>query len=144
MSTDPIAMTRDQMEQFLAKPRNAVMGTVRRNGSPQLSTIWFLYRNGKVYCCMHNSSAKYFNIQRDPRVVICVPGAHPDARSVTIYGTAELIPSNTDMYLRLERELAYRYHESPEEAEAYLDDYDGENASVAVVTPAKLIGEDYN
>lgn len=144
MSTEATTMTPEQVEEFLAAPRNAVMGTVRKNGSPQLSAIWFLYRDGKIYCCMHNSSAKYFNIKRDPRVVICVPGAHPDARSVTIYGTAELIPSNADMYHRLERELAYRYHDTPEEAEAYLEDYGGENASAAVVTPTKLIGEDYN
>ena len=144
MSIDPTEMTSEHVERFLAEPRNAVMGTVRKAGSPQLSAIWFVYRDGKLYSCMHNSSAKYFNIRRDPRVVVCVPGTHPDARSVTLYGTAELITEDDGSYREIERELAYRYHDTAEEAEAYLDEYDDGEASVVVVTPTKIIGQDYN
>jgi PPOX class probable F420-dependent enzyme len=144
MSIDPTEMTPEQVEQFLAEPRNAVMGTVRKSGSPQLSTVWFVYRDGKLYSCLSNSSAKYFNIRRDPQVVVCVSGAHPDARSVTVYGTAELIPGNSSSYRGIERELAFRYHDTAEEAEAYLDEYGDDEASMVVVTPTKIIGQDYN
>ena len=144
MTIDATTMTPEQVEQFLTEPRNAVMGTVRKAGSPQLSAIWFVYRDGKLYSCMYNSSAKYFNIRRDARVVVCVPGAHPDARSVTLYGTAELIPQNAGLYEQVERELAYRYHDTAEAAEAYLAESDDADASMVVVTPTKIIGQDYN
>lgn len=144
MTTQAITMTEEDIERFLSEPRNAVLGTVRKNGSPQLSVVWFLYRHDKLYSYLYNSSAKYFNIRRDPRVVLCVNAAHPDARSVTLFGTAELIGQDDERYRRVERELAFRYHDTEQAAEAYLDiDADAE-ASAIVITPYRIIGEDYN
>ena len=137
-------MTAEQVEQFMSEPRNAVMGTIRKDGSPQLSAIWFLYREGKLYSYLYNSSAKYFNIRRDPRVTVCVNAAHPDARSVTLFGTAELISNDTEQYRRLERELALHYHDTAEAAEAYLASEEDQASSGVVVTPLKIISQDYN
>lgn len=137
-------MTPEQVDEFLSEPRNAVMGTVRKDGSPQLSAIWFIYRAGKLYSNMYRSSAKYFNIRRDPRVVVCVNAAHSDARSVTIYGTAELIGEGTELFDWVDREMALQYHPTVEAAEAYLEGVDNEGISAVVVTPYKIISQDYN
>lgn len=120
------------------------MGTIRKDGSPQLSAIWFLYREGKLYSYLYNSSAKYFNIRRDPRVTVCVNAAHPDARSVTLFGTAELVSNDTGQYRRLERELALHYHDTAEAAEAYLSGAEDQASSAVIVTPHKIISHDYN
>jgi len=120
------------------------MATSRKDGSPQLSTIWFIFREGKLYSFMYNASAKYFNIRRNPKVAVCVSAAHPDARSVTIYGTAELVSEKTDLYHRVERELALLYHDTVEESEAYLENADDGEASAVIVTPYRIIALDYN
>lgn len=137
-------MTPEGVEEFLSEPRNVVLGTVRKDGSPQLSTIWFIYREGKLYSNMYKSSAKYYNIRRDPRVVVCANAAHPDARSVTIYGTAELIDEGTELFDWVDREMALQYHPTVEAAEAYLEGTDDEGVSAVVVTPHKVISQDYN
>jgi PPOX class probable F420-dependent enzyme len=144
MTMQPTSMTQEQMEQFLAVPRNAVMGAIRKEGSPQLSAIWFIFREGKLYTTVYNSSAKYFNIRRDPRVVVCVNAAHPDARSVTLFGTAELIDSQSELFAKLDHAIAHHYHDTVEEARAYMEIADNADSSLVVFTPNKFIGQDYN
>ena len=144
MSIEPAAMTSEQVEQFLAEPRNAVLGTTRKDGSPQLSAIWFTYRDGLIYTSMYKGSAKYYNIRRDPRIVLCVNAAHPDARSVTIFGHAEFITSDTRLYEQLSREIALNYHDTAEEAEAYLGVAEEGEVAAVVLTPTKIISQDYN
>ncbi len=143
MTIQPTSMTPEQVERFLAEPRNVVLGTTRQNGSPQLSAIWFVYHEGKLYTTVYNSSAKYFNILRDPRVVVCVNAAHPDARSITLFGTAELHDKTSDIYAQIDRELALRYHDTVEAAEAYMNIADDDASSLIVVTPSKIISQDY-
>ncbi len=144
MTIEPVSMTPEQVDQFLSEPRNAVMGTIRKDGSPQLSAVWFIYREGKLYSSVYNSSAKYFNIRRNPKVAVCVNAAHPDARSVTIYGTAELIGTDAGMYRQVEHDLALHFHDTVEAAEAYMEDAGDDEASVVVVAPYKIISQDYN
>ena len=130
-----------QIEEFLAQARHAVMATIKRDGSAQLSPVWFLFRGGKLYTGINNNSAKYFNIKRDPRVTLCIDAGHPDARSVIIYGMAELIDEKSAWLDEIERSIALHYHDSVEAAEAYLKLLDG---SVIAVTPTKIFGQDYN
>ena len=144
MAVGFVDMTQEQVDEFLSEPRNVVMGTVRKDGSPQLSAIWFLYRDGKLYTTVYNTSAKYYNIRRDPRVVVCVNAAHPDARSVTVFGTAELHGKDHPLYEEIEKGIAYQYHDSDEGAEKYLDASDEADASLIEVTPNKIISQDYN
>jgi PPOX class probable F420-dependent enzyme len=144
MTIRPTSMTQEQIDQYLVEPRNVVMATVRKDGSAQLSAVWFVYRDGKIYTSLYNSSAKYFNIRRDPRVTVCVNAAHPDARSVTVYGTAELLDHDNEIYAQIDRELALCYHDTVEQAEAYMTEAHAGQSSVVVITPVKIIGQDYN
>lgn len=144
MTIGPRTMSDDQIEAYLDEPRNVVMGTVRKDGSPQLSALWFVYEQHVFYTLSYNRSAKVYNIRRDPRVVLCINAAHPDARSVTVYGRAELFDSDHESYARLEKQLAYRYHETAEEAEAYIADASDKDSSVVMIKPYKIIGHDYN
>ena len=144
MSFEAKTMNAKQVEEFLQAPRNAVMGTARKDGSPQLSAIWFTMRDGKLCTTIHNNSAKYYNIRRDPRVVVCVNAAHPDARSVTIFGTAELLGQESGLYAEIERDTAHHYHDTVEEAEAYLEAADDGLVSLVIVTAEKVISQDYN
>ena len=66
------------------------MGTNRIDGSPQLSPVWYLYRDGKFYTSVYAGCAKHLNLRRDHRVTVCVDGVYPDALYVAIYGTVEI------------------------------------------------------
>lgn len=138
-------MSQAQIENFLQEPRFAVVGTNRVNGAPQMTPVWYLYENGRMYISISVNSAKYRNLRRDRRIGICISGVHPDARAVMFYGTAEFIPQNAAQYPDIHWRLTRRYYDSDDDAQAFLDSLPTEEESVlAVVTPDKVIAEDYN
>jgi len=137
-------MTDQQMADFLAEPRHAAVATTRKDGSPQLSAVWFVYRDGKIFFDIYNRSAKYFNIRRDPRVAVLVDAGCPDARTVTLYGHAELIEEPSSFRDELEWAIARQYHDSEEEAVKYMETAVGPPSSMVVVTPYRILGQDYN
>ncbi len=91
------------------------------------------------------SSAKYRQLRRDPRIALCIDAGHPDARAVSISGTAELITDESPERADLEWRILRRYHESDEDAHEWeaLSEAEGPSALV-VVSPERIIGWDYN
>ena len=139
-------MPKNEIEDFLSVQRFATVGTNRLNGAPQLTTVWYLYENEVIYITMFAESAKYRNLSRDPRVSVCIAGDHPDARSVVFYGTAELLlNSSADWVDEIEWRLGRQYFDSDEEAKSYLDtEGAGGESALAVITPEKVIAQNYN
>lgn len=137
-------MTPAEIEQFLQAPRHAVVGTNSAGGAPQLSPVWYLYEADRLYFSLALSTVKYRNLQRDPRLSVCVDGCHPDARTVMIYGTVEMIawgdPQEREMWWR----IIQRYYETEAAARRYADTIRDTPMALAVVTPEKIISQDYN
>lgn len=145
MAVEFLTMNREQIDDFLQASRHAIVATNRIDGPPQISPVWYLYEDGKIYIQILVDSAKYRSLRRDPSISICVDGGHPDARAVTIYGNAELIDDVTDwrnnMFLRITR----RYLESDEEARVFEEETkSGADDALVVVTPANILARDYN
>jgi PPOX class probable F420-dependent enzyme len=138
-------MTEAQIEEFLQVPRHAIAGTNRADGPPQLSPVWYLYQEGRIYISVVAATAKYRNLQRDPRIAVCVDGDHPDARAVMIYGTAELMEEKGPWCEEIHRRIVRRYFASDELARRWSEEARlwGRRALI-VVTPRKIISEDYN
>jgi PPOX class probable F420-dependent enzyme len=138
-------MNSEQIQVFLDASRHAIAAVLRPDGSPQLSPIWFLYENERLYFSSLSSSAKCRQLRRDPRIAICIDAGHPDARAVSISGTAELITDESPERADLEWRILRRYHESDEDAHRWEEAIaeEGPNALV-VVTPEQVIGWDYN
>ena len=145
MSDQCSEMSPAQIEEFLQVPRFATVGTIRKNGTPQLTPVWYLYEGGKLYITMYVNSVKYRNLSRDPRIALCIAGNHPDARAVMIYGTVELVLEESPWVDDIVWRLTRRYHDSDEEARTYMESPAGEGDSVlVVVTPGRMLAEDYN
>jgi PPOX class probable F420-dependent enzyme len=145
MTYQHTTMSQAQVEEFLQVPRFAVAGTNRVNGAPQLTPVWYLYENGHVYVSTSVNSAKYRNLSRDPRICICIAAQHPDARAVMIYGAVELIPEDSAWSDDIRWRLTRRYCDSDEEAQAFTDSIPTEEkGALVVVTPDKVIAEDWN
>ncbi len=145
MAVEFPTMTLAQVEQFLEPPRHAIVGTNRRDGPPQLSPVWYLYEDGRLYIGVLVTSAKYRNLRRDPRISLCVDGGHPDARAVMIYGSAELIEAESSWQDEMIWRIARRYHDSDEDARRYQEtSRDWGPTALIVVTPEKIISQDFN
>jgi PPOX class probable F420-dependent enzyme len=95
----------DKVRAFLQEPRFAVLGTLNKDGSPQLTTMWYLLEGDTIVMNTKVGRAKERNMRRDPRISVCVPDGYS---YVTISGSVEMIDdpeiSQQDIY-----RLAVRY-----------------------------------
>ena len=138
-------MISEQIDAFLAEPRHAIACVIRSDGAPQSSPVWILCENGNVYFSISVDSAKFRQLERDPRISLCLDAGHPDARAVMIQGTVELIRKESawsdEMCWKIER----RYHETEEEARLYHSQMKTQGPSaLVVVSPQRIIGRDFN
>ena len=90
---------------FLNEIRFAVLATINSDGTPQLTTMWYLLEEDTIVMNTKAGRIKERNMRRDPRIAICVEDRY---NYVTISGTVELIDdpeiAQRDIY-----RLAVRY-----------------------------------
>ncbi len=145
MAIQPTEMSEVEIEEFLQVPRFAIVGTNRVNGPPQLTPVWYLYEDDRIYFTMYVESAKYHNLHRDPRIGICIAGESPDARAIMLYGPVELVTESGHWVDEVCWRLIRRYYDSDEEAQSFMDlSAAGGESALAVVTPEKILAHDFN
>jgi PPOX class probable F420-dependent enzyme len=92
---------------FLREKRFAVLATLNRDGTPQLTTMWYLLENdGTILMNTRAGRLKERNMRRDPRVSLCFEDGY---HYLTIKGRVEMVDdpqiSQRDIY-----RLSARYH----------------------------------
>lgn len=133
------------IDEFLRAPnRHAIAGTNRRDGAPQLSPVWYLYEEGTMYISIPVGSAKHRNLQRDPRLSVCVDGGRQDVRTVILYGTAELREGNDAELIETRKRIIRAYYATDAEARNYYETIRGMPSVLVVLVPDKIISQDYN
>ena len=100
---------------FLEGPRYAVIATINESGMPQLTAVWYALQGDQVLMNTAAGRLKHRNLQRDPRLSICVVDGE---RYVTLYGRATLIDDRAQAQAD-DLQLARRY-EGPEKAQERL------------------------
>lgn len=81
----------DEQKKYLESHQLAVLGTGKRDGSPQLSTVNYRFDGSHIFISVTTDRAKWKNTQRQSKVAVLVPDGH---RQLVVYGTAEGIPSS--------------------------------------------------
>lgn len=93
-------------QQFLREDHVAVVSTLNKDGSPFVTMIWYLLQeDGTLIMSTPGRTQKVKNLQRDPRIAVCVGD---EARSVSLYGTATISEDQNVVRQDLEL-LAARY-----------------------------------
>ena len=92
---------------YLREKRFAVLATLNKDGTPQLTTMWYLLEDdGTIIMNTRAGRAKERNMRRDPRISICIEDGY---RYLTIKGRVAMIDdpqiSQRDIY-----RLSARYH----------------------------------
>ena len=78
-----------QSSEFLSVMPDLVLGTIRLDGSPQASPVWFLWTGHSFLVSTIESTAKWQNLLRDPRCSACVD--RPETgQMIVAYGSAIL------------------------------------------------------
>lgn len=93
-------------QQFLREDHVAVVSALNKDGSPFVTTIWYLLQDdGTLIMTTEARTQKVKNLRRDPRIALCVGDAK---RSVSLYGTAT-ISSDQNVVRRDLEQLIARY-----------------------------------
>jgi PPOX class probable F420-dependent enzyme len=85
------SMNREEWRAFLlASPRTAKAATVRSDGRPHIAPVWFDLDGDDVVFTTWHTTAKARDLERDPRISLCVDDERPPFSFVLIEGTARL------------------------------------------------------
>ncbi len=122
------------VERFLAKQPNLILATLRRNSGPQLSPVWYVWRDGAFFISTTRSTVKWSNLLRDPRCSGIVDS--PEGNYVYVSGVAEL--DDGDVYETI-REIVRRY-KTEEEFGPYMEAiYREGNRGIIRLAPQRVV-----
>jgi PPOX class probable F420-dependent enzyme len=136
-------MNQGEINSFLQEPRHAIVGTVGRDGAPQLSPVWYIYEDGRFYIGITSDTAKYRNLRRDPRISLCIDGGRDDVRTVIVAGTAELYGKEHPLQVSMRWRLISHYIADAEEASRYAESSQKWDGVLVVVTPSRTITQNF-
>jgi PPOX class probable F420-dependent enzyme len=126
-------LTSDEINEFLAERRNAVIATINKGGSPQLTPVIFYWDGTAFYISVTKETIKYKNLKRDPRISLVVDNVLGH-KTVIAKGKATIQEDNVwDMTTKI-IEKYYR----KEEAAPYLEQLKKQNRVLIVVKPSKV------
>ncbi len=125
-------------EEFLQSQRNLILATIRRDGTPQLSPVWYMWRDGAFFISSVTSTAKVKNLVRDPRCSGIVD--HDSGQYVYVSGTAELDDGDV---IDTTREIVRRY-KTPEEIDAHMESiYEEGPRTIIRLAPERVVHRNF-
>ena len=129
---------------FLSTQINLVLATTRGGRSPQISPVWFLWKDQRFVISTTKDTAKWKNLKRNPHCSICVDNP-VSGQMVVAYGVSEL--QEADVWDKT-WELVAKYL-APQEVQTHMDQiFDGQSRVLVLVKPEKIftrapVGFDY-
>src|SRR5262245_33737526 len=82
-------MTREELDEFLARPWNAKIGCVTEDGSPYVVPTWYEWDGQGFWLVPRARSAWARYFRRDPRVCLCIDQERAPHARVQVQGRAE-------------------------------------------------------
>lgn len=129
-------LTADEIDAFLSRPRIAHFTTLRSSGTPHVTPVWFLWKDGKAMVMADAGAVKVRNIRRNPAVALCVATQGRPYTYVTVEGQASL-PSEG---LAETVQEAFVLYEGPELGPEYADIVlANENLALIAISPDRFL-----
>jgi PPOX class probable F420-dependent enzyme len=127
-----------EQRDYLSAHRLGVLGTGRRDGSPQLSMIGYVFDDDHMDISCGRGRAKWRNIERQPQVSVLVPDGR---RQLIVYGQAELLSEDPQ---RLEAAVALQtaFRGEAVDGDQVLERLNDENRGIIRVKPDKIFLND--
>lgn len=94
-----VALSEDEAAAFLADQRKVQVATIGQDGTPHLTTLFYVVVQGRIAFWTYASSQKIANLRRNPRVTCLVEDGEDyfELRGVSLTGTATLIEEYDDV-----------------------------------------------
>jgi PPOX class probable F420-dependent enzyme len=114
-----------------------VVGTLRRDGSPNLTPVWFRWDGTAVTIWTTDTRAWVRNLQRDPRAAFSVQTFEMPYPAAVMHGSASVRTGDEPTVLEEIRAITRRYVR-PEEIEPYINDWPVLR-TIVTITPDRVI-----
>ena len=94
-----VTMSDGEIEQFLADNMKVQIATIGPDGTPHLTTLFYVLEDGMLAFWTYGRSQKVVNLRRDPRITCLVEDGEDyfELRGVTIQGKARLVEEYDDI-----------------------------------------------
>ncbi len=137
MSQTRGAALSDEQRRYLDEHNLAVLGTGRRDGTPQLSMVSYHFDGARIAISVRRSSAKWRNAWRLPRVTLLVP----DGRTqLALECRAELVaddPERATLTRRIRE--AVRYGETSDDPAEFTRQLDADERVVLLLFTERAV-----
>src|ERR1700722_5028421 len=96
---------------LLERPTFAHLATVRPDGSPQSSVMWFAWDGSRIRLTHTRTRQKFANLTHEPRVALSTPAPDDQYRFLEIRGAVETIEDDpgAEFYRSLQRRYGMDY-----------------------------------
>ncbi len=131
------AMTDVELRDFLSQPLIADIVTLKKDGSPQITPVWYDFDGTHLYFSTTTDRAKARNIKRDNRIAVSIRNEH--AHKVALFaGNANILDDRDHV---LVRRIAARYT-PPDKVDGFLSGLEA-NRVIVRVKPIRTISWDF-
>jgi PPOX class probable F420-dependent enzyme len=118
MSAEEVPGLTAEHDAFLRERPHAIVGTIMPDGRPQLTPNWYLWDGEHIWVSTLHWTIKTKNLQRDPRVTLCIDGPARRTNYVQIFGICEVVEGDVrDQTM----ELIRKYEPVEEDAIAHWE-----------------------
>jgi PPOX class probable F420-dependent enzyme len=106
---DAVRLTEQEVQDLLAENLKVQVASIGPDGTPHLSTLFYIVRDGRIVFWTYGRSQKIKNLERDPRVTALVEDGvdYFELRGVSITGRAEIVHDH-DAIFSIGAEVATR------------------------------------
>jgi len=142
---DAITMTVDEVHSFIESRRSLQVGTLDRDGSVHLSTLWFAVVDSKIVFETYTKSQKIKNLERDSRITVLLEDGltYETLRGVMIKGRARLVTSAAEVHPLAMAVMRRNQPEIPEELLTTVAEQMAQKRTAVVVEPVRVVSWDH-
>ena len=126
----------DRLEDFLRPPLIAVVATIRRDGGPQLTPNWYVFKDGRMAISTTKDRVKYSNLVRDRRLAVCVYSEPQAVEYAALRGRGEI--SDDESIWPATRAIVERYV-APDGVEARMRVLRSQQRVIISMTPDRVV-----
>ncbi|MBI3859055.1 MAG: PPOX class F420-dependent oxidoreductase [Thaumarchaeota archaeon] len=126
----------EKVQEFLKAPLFGKIATLKKDGSPHVTPIWYMYDDGKLVVNTTTDRVKFRNIKRDPRVSLLVDDGYS---YVMILGKAR-VATERDPKKDIES-LAIRYRGEEQGRKSARERYWKMDRVTLEILPEKVVAE---
>ena len=138
-------MSDDEIDAFIEEQKSLQVGTIERDGSIHLSTLWFARVDQRVVFETYTKSQKIKNLQRDPRITLLWEDGdvYDQLRGVMIKGTARLVTDHSEVFPLALEVMKRNQPEIPAEFLEQAATQMAAKRTAVVVEPHKVVSWDH-